>query len=438
MSDAIPSFPTGEHERLSVLDTLRGFALLGILFVNMTWFTGFAVSSAEDRARLGTEAADAIVNWLIHFAVEGKFWSIFALLFGVCAAIQFQRTEALGRAFAPVWLRRMTILLPIGLMHGIFIWFGDIVSLYAVVGMALLPFRRCTDRGLICWALFFGVFVPVLVGGIWLAADQALRNSAESSVDPGHGPYELLIVFRTGSYSEVFGANWAFLKVRWLLAIYTSRLFALLAMFLIGFLAGRMGISHEPNRHRHLLRRILFWGLLMGLPANAVLAYLVSEVSVRPPSGLGWLMASVQAVGVPALCLAYVAGLTLLYQRPAWRKWMLMLAHTGRASLTNYALQSVVCVVIFYGYGFGYWGCIGTTWSVPLILSIFACQTIMSAWWLRHFRYGPMEWVWRSLTYKAWLPIVRGRRVAAVALTNQSPSLTTPPAPSRAAPARPP
>ena len=133
-------------ERLALLDALRGFALLGILFVNMTWFTGFAVLPADRRAEMTTAPADAVTAWLIHFLVDGKFWSLFALLFGAGAAVQWARAQARGDDCTRLFLRRSFALIFIGLLHAVFLWFGDIVSLYAVVGLALLLFRRCSDR----------------------------------------------------------------------------------------------------------------------------------------------------------------------------------------------------------------------------------------------------------------------------------------------------
>lgn len=391
------SISTDSNNRIPLLDALRGLALLGILFVNMTWFTGIAVRSPEERAGLGTETVDTIIEWLIHFTVDGKFWSLFALLFGVSFAIQFRRAESQEHNFTAIFLRRMIVLWLIGLAHAVFIWFGDIVSLYAVVAAALLFFRSSSDRALIRWAVMSGALVPILISSLWLVVDNASRTTVAPTVDPGHGPRELLNVFGTGSYSTILAANWAFLKERWFLAIYSSRFFRILGMFLIGYYAGRREIFHDPARHLKLLRRTLFWGLLIGLPTNVALAFMTTVVPVRPPTALGWLMTSMSAVGVPALCLAYVAGLTLLFRQSSRRQWLIPLTFAGRMSLTNYVLQSVACVIIFYGYGLGFWGRIGVSWSVPLLLSIFAVQAIFSAWWLHHYHHGPLEKLWRFL-----------------------------------------
>ncbi len=403
MIDSNGALPTRSEDRILLLDVLRGFALFGILFVNMTWFTGYAVIGADERAALGTQGIDSVTAFLIHVFVDSKFWSLFALLFGVGFAIQCRRAAARDAAFAPYFSRRMIILLAIGLLHAVFIWFGDIVSLYAATGLVLLVFCRASDRAVLRWAII-GLLLPVLVSAGWLAAELMSGPQDAPAVDPGHGPAELLVYFGGGTYAEVLSANWAFLKERWFLAVYEGRFFKLLGMFLLGVAMTRAGIFDDPSRHRPLLKNILRWGLIVGVPANIALAAFAGSVSLRPPTLAGWSVATISTVGIPALCLAYAAGLTLLFQQDSWRRRLALFAPVGRMSLTNYVLQSVIGIAIFYGIGLGLWGRIGATWSVPVIALIFVTQAIISALWLRRFTYGPLEWLWRSLSYGKSLP----------------------------------
>ncbi|MCZ6816860.1 MAG: DUF418 domain-containing protein, partial [Planctomycetota bacterium] len=381
---AVPTVPS---ERIALLDGLRGFALLGILFVNMTWFTGFAVLSSEQRIALGTSGVDAVVYWLIHCLIDGKFWSLFALLFGAGAAVQMARSEARSKArggrFRPFYLRRLTVLLVVGLAHGVLVWFGDIVGIYAVVGFAMLFFVRCSDRAVLAWAAVC-MAAPIVQGGIWLVAYQSAGATAVPAIDPGHGPAELLGSFGGGGYWEAFAANWAFLKERWFLAVYEGRFFKLLGMFLIGHWAVRRGLFTEIEQNRRFLIRVVGWGLLIGVPANIVAAGLAEGVPLRPPSLSGWLVGTVRTVGVPALCLAYAAGLSLLFHfRPVAGRAFSLFSFAGRMSLTNYVVQSLVGVGLFYGYGLGYWGRIGAAWSIVLVAVIFGVQIVLSALWLR-------------------------------------------------------
>ena len=373
--------PIASGERIVVLDALRGFALFGILFVNMTWFTGYAVLSPDQRQALGTAGIDGVASWLIHFLVDSKFWSLFALLFGVGAAIQYARASARGDAFERLFARRVAVLLFIGLLHAVFFWFGDIISLYAVAGFAILFCRRWSNRAILIGAAVC-LLAPIVQGGVWLAVDQMVRDPAAPRIDPGYGPAEMLVYFGSGTYAQAFAANRDFLTERWYLAVYEGRFFKLVGMFLLGFWAGRAGVLHDADQ-RSLLKRVLLWGLLLGVPATAILMRLAEDVALRPPSAAGWRVSSLAAVGVPALCLAYAAGFALVCHSPIGRRVMAIFTHAGRMSLTNYIAQSIIGVTIFYGYGLGLWGRIGTAWSLAVIGLIFGLQTLYSAWWLR-------------------------------------------------------
>ncbi len=413
------SGPIAQHERITSLDALRGVALFGILFVNMTWFTGFAVMSPEERAGLGTKAIDDVVYWLVHCLVDGKFWSLFALLFGVGFAVQLERGATPAR-----FVRRMTILLVIGLLHAIFVWFGDIVSLYAAIGFTLLLFARCRARALVIGAVAL-LLTPIVVNAVWLAIELATRAPGAELVDPGHGPAALLVGFSDGSYGVALRSNWAFLVERWVLALYTSRFPTLLGMFLLGFAAVRSGMVYEVARHAKAARRLLAWGLVVGLVANAFLAS--DAAPLRPPTWFGWICATIGAVGVPSLSVAYAGGLLLAYETKAGRRLLHLFEPAGRMSLTNYIAQSIIGVLLFYGFGLGWWGRFGITWSCGYIIVLFAVQSLASAWWLSVFEHGPVEWLWRCLTYGRWLSLRRWKSHDAVDVAAQPDSIVRSP-----------
>ncbi|MEM7203122.1 MAG: DUF418 domain-containing protein [Planctomycetota bacterium] len=389
--------PTPARERIALVDALRGLALFGIPLVNLTWFSGYAVASASARADLWTPQGDKAAAWLIHFAVEGKFYSLFALLFGLGYAMQTARPTATA---TPHWFaRRMLVLLALGLAHAALVWFGDIVSIYAVLALGLPWLRALSTRALITVALV-GALAPIAVRFGWLAVDRALGID-HGAGDPGHGPAQLLGVFAAGRYPDVLHANWAFLKERWQLLLYTGRPAQILGMFAAGILTQRLGLLADPSRHAPLLRRLLWCGLLVGIPANAGFAMLAEAVPDRPPSLLACLRAALLAVGAPALCVAYAAGFALLW-RWVGGCWLWPLTVCGRMSLTNYLGQSMVGVAVFYGCGLGWWGRVGALPMVALAVVLFAAQAVGSAWWLRSVPQGPVESVWRRLTYGHW------------------------------------
>jgi len=184
--------------------------------------------------------------------------------------------------------------------------------------------------------------------------------------------------------------------------MYSGRPFKVLAMFLLGMVIGRRRMWEQLELHGPLLKRVLLWGLVVGLPANLLMAMDSGPMGGGGGDGPG-LMGLADAVlytlGVAPLALAYVAGFALLWQRPSWQRVLRGLAPTGRMALTNYLSQTVIASLLFYGIGFGLGGRVGPTYFLPLVLAVLAAQTLFSRWWLARYRFGPMEGVWRKWTY---------------------------------------
>ena len=405
------AMPTQASERLLVLDALRGFALLGIMFVNYTWFSGFAVqlgANPERVGELGTLELDTIVHRLVVFLVEAKFWSMFAFLFGAGLGMQWMRFD--DRPFGMrSTQRRLAILLFVGLAHGIVVWFGDIVSLYAVTGFVLLLFRRVPTPALLRCGLFF-LALPVLQGTLWLMIYSQLKHGGSPPPDLGHGPPQMLPSFATGNALQVVEANGAYFVKRWILAIYEGRFFKLLGMFLLGCWAARNQWFVDSTPHRKRLYRIMGVGLAIGIPTNWFYATTGGGV-VLPVDAQELIRIVNQCIGVPAMACAYVALFLLVFAyQPRLRLWSIF-APVGRMSLTNYVMQSVIGVALFYGCGLGMWGEIGITWSLAVIGTIYCLQSIASFWWLRIYRFGPLEWFCRSLTYQTILPLRKQPKV---------------------------
>ena len=373
------------RERILALDILRGFALLGILFGNLTWFTGWAVTSPEQRADFAFPEIDAAVSWSISFLVSGKFYGIFSLLFGAGFAIFMMRCRERGDTrVVQRMLRRLAALFVIGALHGVFFWFGDIVSLYAVFGVGLLFFSG-VERPRLLWMALLMLSIPIAIAALWLWLP---------AYDNSYGPYELLPYFGTGTYAEILDSNWPFLVKRWFLALVEGRPFKFLGLFLLGYWAVQKGIALNPREHTQLLRKIAVWGLAIGIPANVALA-LVSPHR----SEMRFLHPAVDTIAVPSLAVAYCAIALLLLERPGWKHKLQWMAAPGRMTLTNYLGQSVICMVAFYGCGFSLWGKFGAVWIVPFAFAIFFVQTVFSALWLRRYRQGPAEFLWRRATY---------------------------------------
>lgn len=402
--------PIKQGDRIQVLDVLRGLAVGGILIGNLQWFSGYG-TLPPSLASLNP-ATDQLTRFMVHALVEGKFYSIFSFLFGFGFALQIARAEERGDTEARLFKRRLLWLFVIGATHAFLLWAGDILSVYALMGFVLLLFRRKSDSSLLKWAavllvvpvafylLFFVLFAafapPDVVAQInalqfemWNNAMQTLTNGSYTQI------------FRDHNLNQLFG--------RWMGLILQMRLPKILAMFLLGVYAYRIGVFQNPEKHRPLIRKVMIYGLGFGVISNVIFALFAKSEADFPPTPAGIIGVAAYAYGVPALALGIAASLVTLWQTDTFRQVLALLAPVGQMALTNYLLQSVICVTLFYGYGFGLFGRFGAAGSTVIGVAIFASQIALSNIWLRFFRYGPMEWIWRQLTYFRRLPLLQGR-----------------------------
>ncbi len=409
--------PITGQERLPAIDTLRGLAIFGILLVNMSSF-----NAPLDAARLGTvlwpSLPDCAARWVIRTLAEGKFYTLFSFLFGLGMAIQMERVEARGGCFARLYLRRLAVLLLIGACHVVLLWYGDVLVIYALLGFPLLLFRRLAAKTiLICCLLAY--LIPILIMSASLAPEQWpsfdgqtaaqaapwdgwTAEDVAAAMEPdiatyGRGSFAEIMVGRLEDYRSLLSS---------IVKYFVPQVFA---MFLLGLWVGRRRILHDPAPHERLLRRLVLWGLPFGLLCNAgftALLHIGGEEWLIWPTFEGYVL---QWVGVPPLAFGYAAGVVLLIRSDAWRRRLAPLAAVGRMALSNYLLQTLICTTLFYSYGLGLFGKVGPALGLLMTVVIFALQIPLSVWWLHRFRFGPMEWLWRSLTYARRQPM---RRVA--------------------------
>jgi uncharacterized protein len=394
--------PISITERLEVLDVLRGLAICGILIGNMQWFSGYGMAPKEIVA--AAPDLDKAVSFVVHWLIEGKFYSIFSFLFGFGFALQIARAEERGDTNATLFKRRLFWLLVIGVLHAYLLWAGDILSIYAFVGFVLLLFRKKSDRSLIKWAIGLMIVPVVWYTILFLLFISFAPPDVQQQIDAGQAEFFRNGVHQVqqGSYFQIVtGFNLNYVVGRYMGLIFDMRLPKILAMFLLGVWAYR----NQAFSNKALVRNFLIYALPFGLVVNFVFAYVSGKESLMPPQAIGILGSILYTIGVPTLALGIAALVATIYESPAGRSVASILAPVGRMALTNYLLQTIVCVTIFYGYGLGYYAKIGPATVTMIALIIFATQIVFSTLWLRFFQYGPMEWIWRQLTYKRRLPI---------------------------------
>ena len=389
------SAPT--RERIRALDVLRGVAVAGILFANVLVFFGSFVMPADRAAALPTAARDAVALFLDKVFVDGKFYSIFSLLFGIGFGLQLARG---GDAALPRLKRRLRILLAIGAIHAVLIWAGDILMLYALLGFTMPWFARKSNRELLRWTVIL-LAVPTALYLVVLGAWTTLASGASSPQSDAGMPATILAFFEAmgrGGVKDAFIGNLIFLAARWGDLIATMRFPKVLGMFVLGLWAVRAGLAQAPANHRTVLVRwaLLGWGV--GLPMNVIAALAVHRWPYLPPSVGGLLGVVTQAVGIPMLALGYAAAVGLLVVDG--RRLVTVFAPLGRMALTNYLMHSIICVVLSYGLGLGLWWRIGASTAMAIAAAIIVVQIPLSAWWLSRFTFGPAEWIWRRLTYR--------------------------------------
>jgi uncharacterized protein len=266
---------------------------------------------------------------------------------------------------------------------------------------------RKSNRELLRWTVIL-LAVPTALYVVALASWTLTGSGGGASpTQPDAGvPATILAIFESlgrGGIKDAFQGNLVFVAIRWADLVATMRFPKVLGMFVLGFWAVRTGLAQSPASHRATLVRwsLLGWGV--GLPLNVMATLAMHRWPYLPPSVGGLLGVVMQAIGIPMLALGYAATVGLLVVDG--RRLLNLFAPVGRMALTNYLMHSIICVVLSYGFGLGLWWRIGASTAMVVAAAIIVVQIPLSAWWLSHFRFGPVEWIWRRLTYGRLLPL---------------------------------
>jgi uncharacterized protein len=404
--------PVAASERIEVLDALRGAALFGIIAANMRGFSG-PLGAYFDHRLMWTDATSRVAQGFVDLFIQGKFITLFAFMFGIGFAIQMERADRSGIASRIFYVRRLSILLLFGVLHFVFIWWGDILAPYALLGFVLMLFRKRSQKALLRWSAVLYAW-PLLLFTLMFAAHSA---GAPIPMPPPTTPEELqriIGVYAAGSYSAIVGQNIKELPfMAFGLIFFYPRV---LGVFLFGLWVWREGIIRELPSKTALLRRCQTHGLWIGLLFNA-LALALKEIfhpSPLAPSAVGLIIGLSLTIGVPAGSLFYASTVALLWEKMRWRARLRPFVAVGRMALSNYLLQSLVCTTLFYSWGFGLYGRVNPLLGFVPTIAIYAAQVALSVWWLRHFTSGPMEWLWRRLTYGSVPTLSFGRAPASL------------------------
>jgi len=408
--------PVQTTQREIFMDVLRGFAILGIFIANLngfSWYNG----SAKATGPYLLPGADNTMSFLHQMFIEGKFYSIFSLLFGWGIALQFKRAEEKGINALPTVRRRLFFMLLLGAVH-LLLWPGDIVFFYAILAFVLLPLRKLSNKTLLITGCLL-VLSPILL--YWLKmtwpvlnypADLAIKTATkvESSLFTIKSEQDFLNIMKHGnSWFEQVQMNVVGFFYRYNYLFFVSRIPKVLGIFLIGYVIGRSDFYKNILQHKKIVYWAIGIGLVVGLPANYFLAYYMSN-----HGGDYWQLKTkglyqtiFYALGVAPLAMAYVGLFMLSFQKVAGKKVLSVFTPVGKMAFSNYILQTLIGSFVFLGPGLGYFGEVGPVYYTIFGVVVFIFQIILSTIWLKFFNYGPVEWIWRSATYKKWQPFLK-------------------------------
>jgi len=393
------TFASQKATRIADVDALRGFALLGILQVNIMAFASvfYGLPTGEPEQSLGF---NDLVHVFISIIFEMKFYLLFSFLFGYSVTLQMQSAARAGEAFVPRFLRRQAGLWVIGLLHAVLLFHGDILSTYAILGVVLLLWRNSADRTLIKSAVWL-----ISITAILWASLGVLQWMVGEVQDPAQDLLNAQYAYTayTGGFSSVIMQHINELKLMWLILLLIQAPCAL-AMFLLGFLAGKHQFLAQPDQYRPYLKPAIKAGLFIGLPAS-----LITALTALLSTGTYWEIfgLALSLVTAPFLTFGIIALMLKFFGTERGLFWRDALAPAGRMALSNYLLQSLICGFIFYGYGLALIDQTTAIGNVVIGVLIFAFQLFLSHWWMKHYYYGPLEWLLRALTIGRWPDLKR-------------------------------
>lgn len=423
--------PVAGQERITALDTLRGVAVLGILVMNIYAFAMPFAAYSNPLLMGGTEWYNLGTWFATHIVFDQKFMTIFSMLFGAGIVLMAERVERRNGAFGSFFLRRQFWLLVIGAVHAYLIWMGDILFHYALIGMFAFLFRRLSPRKLIVLACLLLPVAPLLSVGsavymadlgarvadieAQLAANETATDEQQADIDewaeieafvaPGPELLDEDLAAYLGSYSDVLefrAPTVAVLQINVTLFFFIWRvgglMFLGMALLKLGALSGRL----EP----WVYRRLMLAGYATGLPLTALSAYLLSshQWDGLYLFGVGGLP---NYLGSILVALGHIGAVMLLVKSGTWTSLVARFTAVGRMALSNYLLHSIILTTVFYGYGFGAYGSVPRAAQMLIVAAVIGLQLLLSPIWLRHFRFGPAEWLWRSLSYWQAQPMRR-------------------------------
>ena len=428
--------PITSNERFVSIDVLRGVAVLGILVMNIYAFAMPFTAYNNPLALGGTESHNLGTWFLTHILFDQKFLSIFAMLFGAGVVVMSTRAESRGTKFGRIYYRRQFWLLLLGAVHGYFIWWGDILFSYAAIGMLVYLFRNRGPRTLIIVAVLFLPVALLFNFGMGKHFDRVIVEVAKieelqasgTELDdkqkkmlkdweaqrkfmaPTAEDVQVDIDVHSGSYLEIVKHRAPGVLMFQVFVTLFMGIWRFGALMMIGMAMMKLGLF-SGERSASFYRKMMLAGYLIGLPltifsASDLYAHQFDPLYAMRVGGLANYWGSV------IVAFGHIGLVMLIVKTGVLQRLMARFAAVGRMALTNYLMHSVILTTVFYGYGLGLYGSIPRFWQMGFVVAVIGLQLMLSPWWLSRYRFGPAEWLWRSLTYWKRQPFRQQESVA--------------------------
>lgn len=346
---------------------------------------------------------DPYIDKLYVVLIKGKFYTMFSFMFGIGFILFMERASKSVHKPRLLYARRMLVLLGIGLINGILLWYGDILVTYALFGFILLLFYKASLKVLLTFSMGL-----VAVYNVLIYVSVSLKNLGGKTVVTDNFSPELMEIqqkmnsalnhYGEGSYAEIILQNFH----DWLFVFssgFISALFLVLPMFLLGCYVGKRKLLDRISDHVSFIKKVWIYSLVFGIILQVVKLWGYVHINAYPDSIYTfWYFVGV-SIGDPFVCFFYITSIVLLFHKRIFKNLFIHISRVGQMALSHYLLQSVVCTFIFYNYGLGLYGQIGFGVGLVLAFIIYIAQVWFSLVWFKRFRYGPFEWIWRMLTY---------------------------------------
>ena len=395
--------PSKGSNRVEVIDALRGFAILGILLANIMSFSGFKFLPLDEIKADPNFELDLLVYKMNAIFVDTKFYTIFSLLFGIGFYFQFNKNRNNQNDFMKVYYRRLIFLMIFGLVH-MFFWSGDILFIYGITALVFVQFRNISQKNLLLISgisfiapLFIDIIMLIVNPGYMVPTSKlALKTYLDIS------PSEIKNIFVSGNFSDMIQLNLHNLKWRWFDLLPSGRFFKVFSFFVLGFYL----MSSDYFNKKAFSKKILFIYLSVGLTLTVLSKFVFKGSMAEFPSDWGDILYKLLfSFGQVNLAFAYISILTITYNYKIGKKLMVGLKYVGRMSFSSYLSHTIIGIILFYPYAIGAFNKF-SLWQIELIaIGIYILQVSFAKVWLKYFLFGPLEWLWRCLTYGKILPI---------------------------------